>query len=148
MEKRYEYDEKTGLYNKEPVVLTNGTPIDVRNVALEPGTVIIGAEFRTQQDNHATYFGNGKGGKRLEEHPFYIGYQTYDEICFTRNSDYEYNLIRIHDLILLDRSLLNPGTNLNLEIRIIVHYPGHLVRNFDKPSFRSFLGSYIKKQSS
>ena len=143
---RYDFDEKTGLYNKELVELRNFTLIEFTNVALESYKVIIGAEFKTQQDHHAKYFGKGKTGGKLEYNPFYVGYQTYDEICFTRSSEYESDLIRVHDLISLDRNLLKPGTNLNLEIRIIVHYPGHLIRNFDKPSFRSILGSYINNK--
>ena len=144
--KRYQYDEKTGLYRKVDVDLKNSTLLESYNLALQSDKVIIGVEFKTQQDDHAKHYGKDKGGTKLTHNPFYVAYQTYDEICFTRESEYESSVIRVHDMISLDRSLLTPGTNLNLEIRIIVHYPGHLIRNFDKPSFRSTLGSYRKNK--
>ena len=78
--------------------------------------------------------------------PFHIGHQTPNEICFTRDSKYERDLIRTHDLISLNRQLLEPGINQNVEIRIIIHYPGQLIRDFDNPSFRSLLGSYNDKK--
>ena len=141
---RYEFDETTHLYSKIPVHLNNATLIDVENVILDKNKVIIGAEFNAQQESYTRSFGKGRRGKKLTYNPFSVGYQTYHEICFTRKSIFEPNLKRAYDLVFLDSSLFRIGTNLNVEMRIIVHYPGQLIRNFEKPSFKSTLGSYIK----
>ena len=141
---RYEIDVKTHLYNKVRVDLSNVTLLDFENVILDTKKVIIGAEFNTENKSYTRSFGKGKGGKKLTYNPFYVGYQTYHEICYTRKSNYTENLKRIYDLISLDSSLFHLGTNLNVEMRIIVHHPGQLIRNFDKPCFASTLGSYIK----
>ena len=94
--------------------------------------------FSTEEDHY-------KGTEEkdnLTHIPFYVGYQAPNEICFTRNSTDEPNLLREYDLLSLDRTLLLPGTNLNVELRIIFHYPGGLIRNFDNPTFRSTLEAY------
>ena len=118
--------------------------IDLEKLILDKNKVIIGAEFNAQQESYTRSFGKGKRGKKLTYNPFSVGYQTYHEICFTRKSIFEPNLKRAYDLVFLDKNLFRIGTNLNVEMRIIVHYPGQLIRNFEKPSFKSTLGSYIK----
>ena len=45
---RYEFDEKTHLYNKVRVDLSNVTSIDFENVILDVNNVIIGTEFNAQ----------------------------------------------------------------------------------------------------
>ena len=141
---RYEFDETTHLYNKVPVDLNNVTLIDLENLILDKNKVIIGAEFNAQQESYTRSFGKGKRGKKLTYNPFSVGYQTHHEICLTRKSIFEPNLKRAYDLVFLDPSLFRIGTNLNIEMRIIVHYPGQLIRNFEKPCFKSTLGSYIQ----
>ena len=76
--------------------------------------------------------------------PFHVGYQTPEEICFTRNSKYRLDLIRLYDMLSLNRAFLKPGNNLDVKIRIIVHYPGQLISNLFNPSFRSTFGTYRK----
>ena len=143
---RYDFDETTRLYNKVPVDLNNATLIDAEHLILDKNRVIIGAEFNAQQERYTRSFGKGKRGKKLRYNPFFVGYQTYYEICFTRKSIYEANLKRAYDLVFFDNALFDVGNNLNVEMRIIVHYPGQLIRNFDKPCFTSTLESYIKSK--
>ena len=73
---RYEYDRKTGFYNKERVDLVNITSIDFKNVILDPDKVIVGALFEAQNPNQTTYFGKGNTGKQLKHNPFFVAYQT------------------------------------------------------------------------
>jgi hypothetical protein len=89
-----------------------------------------------------TYYGNDNDGTRLQKIPFYIGYRTSDTICFTRNSEDRTGLIRFYDLLSMNSFLLEPGNHLFVELRIIFHYPGQLIRNFDKPIYRSRLAEY------
>ena len=140
---RYEYNESTEMYTKEPIDMKNDSKIDLKNVSPNPAKIILGVDFVTQQHNHTVHYGIGTAGLRLQKHPFFIGYQTFDEICFTRNSIDEVDKIRLHDFLSMNRSLLDPGNHLKVELRIIFHYPGQLLRSFENPSFRSTLGAYI-----
>ena len=132
----------TRRYRKESVDMKNASKIRFTDISVQPSDVFIGADFVAQENNDTTYYNRGEKGRTLQEIPFQIGYQSPDEICFTRNSIDKLNLIRIHDLLSLNRKILNPGPHLNLQIRLVFHYPGQLIRNFDKPSFISAVGSY------
>ena len=44
--------------------------------------------------------------------------QTANEVCFTRESLDELGLIRVYDEIHLNQSLLVPGSQLNLEVKV------------------------------
>ena len=139
---RYKYDETKEIYYKEHVTFDNVSNIDLNTVTLRDSDVIVGAQFITKTKEQEYHYVKNNNEKNTSRVPFHIGYQTPDEICFTRNSKYERDLIRLYDKISLNQNLLEPGNNHNVEIRIIVHYPGQLIRDFDNPSFRSFLGSY------
>ena len=142
---RFEYNEKERLYHNKSVDIGTMASDEIKTHFLRLTDIIIGTEFVAQQDAHTTHFDKGAEGENDHNHiPFYVGHQTPDEICYTRNSTNVIDLIRQHDVLSLDRKLLLPGNNLNVEIRIIFHYPGGLIRNFDNPSFRSTLEVYQK----
>ena len=144
---RYQYDEATGFYHKENFNLKNISMIDLTTGFLKPSDIIVGTEFATQNKNYKSYYGVGtKAGKKLKNIPFDVGYQTPDQICFTRKSKYQDDLIRLYDLLSFNRALLKPGNNLNVKIRIIVHYPGQLISHLDNPSFRATFGAYRKNK--
>ena len=143
---KYDYNETSGLYENVLIGTESSSTIDFDQFSLDPNSVITGVDFVTQQDNHSEHYGTGSEGRRLLNIPFYVGYQSPDEVCFTRNSSFKLELIRVHDLISLDRSLLDPGNHLHLDFRIIIHYPGQLLRSIRKPSFRSKLSSYTKNK--
>ena len=71
-------------------------------------------------------------GVSVEKPPFYIGLQTHERICLTRESNYSHNVIRIHDKLTFD--LDNLGA-LKGAVEIFVHYPGHLLKNLESPSW-------------
>ena len=143
---KYDYNETSGLYENVLIGTENSSTTDFHQFSLNPIRVITGVDFVTQQDNYSEHYGTGSEGRRLLNIPFHVGYQAPDEVCFTRNSSFKSELIRVHDLVSLDRSLLDPGNHLYLDFRIIVHYPGQLLRSFRKPSFRSTLSSYTKNK--
>ena len=82
--------------------------------------------------------------KQPENEEFQIGYQTADEICLTRNSTERLDEIRLYDMIELGDSLFKIGAQLNVKLRVIIHYPGQLLRAFDKPALEIGLESFRK----
>jgi hypothetical protein len=142
---RYQYDRTRRRYEKEDITMKNASNIVFKETILRPSDVFKEVDFVAQENNetrHYWNYGRTQKGREIQQIPFHIGYQTPGEICFTRNSSDTLNLIRAYDLLSLNRSLLKRGNHLNLELRIIFHYPGQLVRNFHKPSFRFTLGSF------
>ena len=124
---KYNYDKDTRLYKKEYLNETDVPKLDVPGTFLQPIDIIKGARFVSR---------NYSGEEDVDEieNSFYIGHRTADETCFTRNSYDKLRSIRIYDEVVLRESLLGPGSPRNLEIKIIVHYPGQLIRNIEKPS--------------
>lgn len=141
---RYDIDTHSRLYRKDPVHIKNMSSMDISEIFLTTSDIVTGASFVNDKKQIYNY---GKGmhqGPRFDQIPFSIGYQTPDEICFTRNSTDELESIRQYDLVSLKSFLLSPGSHSSVEIRLIVHYPGQLLRNFDNPSFSTSLQSYDK----
>lgn len=142
---RYEYNERGRPYHNKSVDIGTFPHNETMQYFLKPSDIIVKTEFLAQQEVHTTHYEkDDKGNNGDTPNPFNIGYQTPNEICFTRSSTDHVDLIRQHDLLSLDRKILLPGNNLNVEIRIIFHYPGGLIRNFDNPSFRSTFEAYQK----
>ena len=141
---KYQYNETSGLYHKESIDPSSDTSkiLEFEDVSMHPSNIILGVDFVTEQDNHTAHYGSGKEGSKLKRIPFYIGYQTPMEICFTRNSSYSADLTKVYDLLSLNKSMLDPGNHLNIQLRIIIHYPNQLFRSFDNPSFQSTLNAY------
>ena len=144
---RYQYDELTRFYRKQNFDINNITRFDLIEAFLEPSDIIIGAEFQTQNKEHITHYGDVENvGTNMKRIPFEIGYQTPNQICFTRKSKYEDDLIRLYDQLSLNPVLLKPGNNRKVKIRIIIHYPGQLISNLDNPTFRATFGAYRKNK--
>jgi len=139
---RQEYNEISELYEKVPIGIENNSATDFHDVSLNPLDVISGVDFIAQQDKNTVHYGSGSEGKKILHVPFHVGYQSPNEVCFTRNSSFDLELIRIQDVVSLKRSLFGPGNHLHLEFRIMIHYPGQLLRSFKNPTFRSTLSSY------
>ena len=96
--------------------------IDFEDVRLKQKDTIVGGDFITNNQNSTIQFGrNDALNLSLEGMPFHIGYQSSDETCFTRNSSYEPNIVRREDSIFFADL---PRIDQNLEMRVIVHYPG------------------------
>ena len=146
---RYAFDSSNLLYrhesfNFDDVVKHPSYSKNLNLIPLYPWDIITGVRLRAQDVNDSTYYGSNiiAKGTRIQNIPFYVGMRTQDTICFTRNSEDKRDLIRRDDLLSMNNILLEPGSHLSLDFRIIFHYPGQLIRNFHKPSYRSSLASY------
>ena len=118
--------------------------ISLDQVMPNPNNIFTGVSLVALRERHTKHYELGKETPTILKLPFHIEYQTPDQTCFSRNSMDEIDLTRAYDLISLNPSLLQPGNHLDLEFRIIMHYPGQLLRSFDNPSYVSTLASYDK----
>ena len=141
---RYKYDEETRLYLKESVGLDNISTVSFDQMLLNPTDLFVEVDLFAYDDRQSTHYVALNKRSNSSKLPFDIAYQTADEICFSRNSKDGMDLTRDYDLISLSTSLLQPGNHLDLELRVITHYPGQLLRSFDNPSYSSTLASYAK----
>ena len=144
---KYEVNENTHLYQKQTIDINNVSMIDFSHVRVNPLDIIIGSEFVTDDKNSTSRFGRSSSeDPNLEEIPFHVSYRTPDETCITRNSAYEPNVMRRQDLIFLENLFLKPGIHSNLEMKLMVHYPGQLLRNYENPRYSSTFDSHNKEQ--
>ena len=141
---RYKYDEESRLYSKESVGLDNISMVSFDQMRLSPTDLFVEVDLVAYDDRHSTYYVSENEGLNSSKLPFQIAYQTPDETCFSRDSKDDIDLTRDYDLISLSTSLLQPGNHLDLELRVITHYPGQLLRSFDNPSYSSTLASHDK----
>ena len=143
---RYKYDEETRLYLKESVGLDNISTVSFDQMLLNPTDLFVEVDLFAYDDRQSTHYVALNKGSNSSKLPFNIAYQTAEEICFSRDSKDEIDLTRDYDLISLSTSLLQPGNHLDLELRVITHYPGQLLRSFDNPSYSSTLASHDKQK--
>ena len=143
---RYKLNEISKLYLKESIGMDNVSLVDFEDVVLNPSNLLSGVEFVAHEEQHSTHYGTGKKGAMLEILPFYIGFQSAKETCITRNSTDQLDATRDYDLLSLKSPLLHADSHFNLELRIIAHHPGQLMRSFDTPNYRSTIASYNKER--
>ena len=144
---RYKFDEHAQSFQKEDLDINNVSMINFESITLKPSDVILGSELITNTRNSTVRFGTrAEDDTHLEKTPFYIGYRSPDETCFSRRSTYEPNVVRHYDLIFMNGLFLKPGAHSNLEMKVIVHYPGQLLRNYDNPRYSSTFDSHNREQ--
>merc|ERR1712150_56881 len=143
---KHQYDKTSDLYQEESIDINSTSINEFEQMMLHPSDVITGVNFVSHPENYSTKYGNGKDGLKLQRIPFENGYQTSDEVCFTRSLTDAIGVKRMYDLLSLDKALLTAGSHFELELRIVLHYPDQLLRSFDNPSFRSTLAAYDKKK--
>ena len=144
---KYIYNESRRLYEKEPINEESLRQVEIPGMFLDPSEVIVGTHFVSENHNWSTHYGVGEDDVNLKHVPFHIGYQTSDEVCFTRDSSDRLKLIRLYDEILFNRSLTNVGNNRRLDVKVIFHYPGQLIERLNIPSQQFNLENMVNKYS-
>ena len=131
---RYEYDSSLKLFRKMPTLIRNGSNVRFNEFHVKISDFLLEANFKTLEENHSRFF--GREGKHFgDDPPFNINYQTPEMICFARHSTFVQNLIRMEDLLILNRNLIKNVMYANAELQIFIHYPGQLIQSLAIPSF-------------
>ena len=144
---RYEYDPSSQLYSKEYMSMHDISKVHFEEIQLRTEDVFEAVNLVTGDLRLRKNQKNSTKKPQLRTIPFHIGFQAVDLVCFTRDSIDETGSTRQRDIITLKSDLFNLGKQLDLKIQIIVHYPGQLVREIDKPAYRSTLAAYRNRAS-
>ena len=139
---KYEYNLSTRLYRKTPTFMNNGSYISFDSFHLQMTDILTDLEFATENPEDMVYYGNNTKMQSLVGPPFHISYQSPDKICFTRNSNETTDLVRLHDDLSFNRTILRKWIYNETELQIFVHYPGQLMKSLNNPSFASSFIDY------
>ena len=96
--------------------------------------VVSRLELVAHNANHTMYYPEVLKKSGLEKYAFELTYQTWNERCFTRVSDDEDGARRKYDFLSLRYSTLKDKWFENTEFKLILHYPGQMIRSMHKPA--------------
>ena len=143
---KYEYDVALRLFQKarKRYREQNATVHDYYRFHLAMSDILLEANFIAEnmqqtilhRKNLQNLISTDQTLHSIEE-SFSIGFETPEIICFTRNTSYVKNLIRIEDSLKLNKSLMSSPMFQNTTIQIHIHYPGRLMQALGNPSFAS-----------
>ena len=137
----YEYNYTSMLYNKVSVEISQHPDIDLGQFSLQASDILTALKYDTEHEETSIRYGRGKTGKLVSQIPLYVGFNTSDTVCFTRTSDHFLNTLRSYDWLVFNSSVFGNEKYKNVDLRLVVHYPQQLAREFHRPVFRSKLGS-------
>ena len=141
---RYHYNATSRLYKKLPTFFRNVLNRSFGAFHLQISDILDKAIFTADDGDNSILYDKFSNSNSSHDPPFYIGYQTPEMICFTRESKYGPNTTWLEDelsfneKLLKDTSILHPKTNFS----IYIHYPNHLIRSLASPNFKSSLKKY------
>ena len=127
-------NETSKLYNKKPVNLGDGLRNNIDKFRINAMDFLSELKYITETEDDNLYYFND-GSKNLTTAPYIdLSYQTTNKTCFTRNPYDGLKTTRTVDLITFNNSVIgNPMYN-DTKVYVYIHYPGHLIKAFDKPA--------------
>ena len=140
--KKYVYNSTSRLYRKVDAANGNGATENLKDFHLRLTDILVGAEFVTEDSRHQLLYKNKIGATSIRQPPFYIGYHSPDQICFTRVSNDSMGSIRLYDKLSFNRSIVGPGMYNDSILSIHVHYPEQLMRSLDRPALTTIFSEY------
>ena len=148
---RYERLHSSQLFIKSPTFLSNRSFHNLDRLHLKSDNFLKEFQLSYEKSEDNFHYSNGRNSNTTPEPHFHFSYQSPDIICFTRNDNDPLNTFRHHDLITLDSSVIDSRFQKrfqNTTIKIFVHYPGQLMRSFDKAKYTAsfkYLYSSLKR---
>ena len=143
---QYEYNISSRRYSKQPLPINYTPRIDftIQDLFQLPN-LVKNANLMAENESQSIWF-DGKesmlAGRVIEE-PFYVSYLSSRLFCLTRKDAHTLDIIRRHDSVDLDLSILDS----NAWFKILIHYPGQLFRNFDFPRHETAVSLDVYKTS-
>ena len=133
----YDYNFTSKLFEKVELKDKYWLMEDVEKFQIEASNLITGLEYATEDGSTSVSYGVGKKGKRASQIPVHSSFKTPDTICLTRTSNDAPDSLRVYDLVVLNRSILNHPKYREVGFKIFIHYPQQLLRSFHNPVFKS-----------
>ena len=146
----YEYNYTSMLYNKVPIDISQHPDVDLGHFSLKASDIVTALEYGTEHEKTSVRHGRSAAGnekfKLVDKIPLQVGYNSSDTVCFTRTSDDSVNTLRTYDWLAFNNSVFGNEKFNKVDLRIYVHHPHQLMREFHRPVFRSKLGSGATSQ--
>ena len=137
---RYEYNYTSRLYRKTAVKIDNASDSSISDFHLQISDILVQLEFTTENPKDSVTYRKDETTK--QQPPFFVGYQSPGMICHTRWSNDSFNLIRMHDTLVLNNTIMKSKIYENTTMSIVIHYPGQLIRSLENPGFTSSFLEY------
>ena len=128
----YNPDEK--LYQKVTKDFKYVSSINFTKLDFKLSDVVAGLDFIAYNENDTTHYRDNSNENGLKQLPFKLTFQSWEEKCFTRISNDQKEARRNYDFISLKTETLKAKEFENTQFKLIVHYPGQLIRSMHKPA--------------
>ena len=129
------YDPKEKLYRKVTKDFKNVSSMNFTKLDFKLSDVVAGLDFVTYNENDTMHYRDISIENELKPFPFKLTFQTWKEKCFTRISKDQKDARRNYDFISLKaKTLTNKEFGEKTKFKLIVHYPGQLMRSMHKPA--------------
>ena len=131
---RDELNKSTKVYEKKPVVLSDGVDVSFDHYHLKLTDFLSELQYSTDGDSDVVASGTWDNIEEAELH-FNLSYHTAHRICFSRSSNDKINSIRRYDLLTFNSTILKryPKT----EIEVFIHHPHQLIRSFKDAKYKA-----------
>ena len=132
-----EYNPKTKLYHKIPQDFKSVSHINFTSLNFNLSDIVTGLDLITYNEEHTKKFRVIAKKKGVLKLPFKLTYQTWKEMCFTRTSTDLEGARRKYDFLSLDSEVLKLKRFEDTDVKLILHYPGQMLRSMHKPVLRA-----------
>ena len=129
------FDIEARLYDKEPVFVNDSLDANFETFHIQSTDFLLELQFMAEKSDNDIHISHVMQSNASFEPHMILSYQTPDTICFARNENDLLNNVRKYDSITFNSSFLGNHMFNETEIQIFIHYPGQLMRSFDKPKY-------------
>ena len=130
--KTYNPEEK--FYQKVTTDFKYVSSINFTELDFKLSDIVAGLDFVAYNENHTTHYRDNSIENGLKQLPFKLTFQSWKEKCFTKISNDQKEARRDYDFISLKTEILKAKEFENTQFKLIVHYPGQLMRSMHKPA--------------
>ena len=127
------YNPSKKMYEKVPRNFKDVANINFNQLVYNLSDVVSGLDLVAYNANHTKHYPEALKQSGLKKYSFKLTYQTWNERCFTRISDDEDGVRRKYDFLSMRYSILKDKLFEGTEFKLIVHYPGQMIRSMHKP---------------
>ena len=135
-----EYNPGEKLYHKIPKGFNDVSSINFTKLEFKVSDIVTGLDFVAYNDNDTKKYRGASIENGLEKLPFKLTFQTSKEKCFTRVSNDKKKALRKYDFLSLNAEAMKTKGFEGTQLKLIVHYPGQLIRSMHKPALAASFG--------
>ena len=128
------YNPEQKLYHKIPKDFNDVSSINFTKLDFKISDIVSGLDFVAYNNNHTKQYRGASIENGLEKLPFKLTFQTWKEKCFTRIPNDKKKSLRIYDFLSLNADTMKAKGFGGTQLKLIVHYPGQLIRSMHKPA--------------